>query len=370
MIACALLGAAAAIGFFRWGLPVIPRRASARVHRTAAGAQTAIATLAFLTGGALPAFGLSPVRGPAWIGLTELTITLALLYACVGHDWWRGRVPYRLTRPLVALACLSSVLWAEWWWEGLLSAALAAALWYVIWRVQPCLGDADVVVASASCALAGLHGLGSYILWLIVGCLLSALLSLAIRRSRKAKVVGGFIWVLATAALGAVFSGAHYPIHPSNLAFGSPTLSSMQWVQLAEILIATTALAIAAIHDARTHHLPDRVVLPALAACCGLMFVGHQWPVRGWLLLGVAGLPMLLHLLHRRFPGGDMKGMILLAAGYGSLFGLPYVAGTVIGLIHRRSLSVRVPMLPYVAAGLLVGLPVALVLSAGGITIP
>lgn len=131
--------------------------------------------------------------------------------------------------------------------------------------------------------------------------------------------------------------------------------------------------------DARTHRLPDRIVLPALAAVAVLALIDAaatgQWATfvragAGMLVLG--GFYVLLRAVsHAGLGGGDVKlaaviGLVLgwhgwqaLAVGAASAFVLAALYAIVLMALRRADGSTRIAFGPWMIAGTVIGIAAA-----------
>ena len=144
---------------------------------------------------------------------------------------------------------------------------------------------------------------------------------------------------------------------------------------LALLLVAARLVVI----DVRTHRLPDRIVLPTLAALLALIAVDalathDTGPLlrAGGGLLGLGGFYLALRLLSREgMGGGDVKlaaviGLLLgwhgwsaLAIGAGSAFVLGALHAAVLLAFHRADRRTRIAFGPWMVAGAVLGIAVA-----------
>lgn len=367
LVFLSLVGGGTAFLIFDWGLP---HRAMSRARRDATQAARlahgAAVLLASCTGPAISIWGLAPLRGERHLGQGLLASSLAVLFACTAHDCWRLRVPYRLIRTLLALCAATSFLWVDPWWAGIAAGTAVGIFWLTCWHVSRQLGAVDVFAGAATASLFG-PLVFIYLTWLGISLgLLGAIGSVRGTLRTRIPVFPAF----AMATFCTVFLARVYPYGRYSPAFALPRLTPLDWIPLFQALIATVMLSIIAIVDARTHHVPDRLVYPAFLVCVALMVPSHELIQLRLVLLLLTVLAPLLYQFSKpthRFPGGDMKVMLLLVAGYGPLFFIPYLAGCAMRFVQHRSLFGYAPATPYVAAGLLIGFPVLLALSAGGI---
>jgi leader peptidase (prepilin peptidase) / N-methyltransferase len=132
---------------------------------------------------------------------------------------------------------------------------------------------------------------------------------------------------------------------------------------LARLAVCGAALAAAALIDLREHRIPNRIVLPAAAACAllGLDTLRHSLSA-----LALVGLLLVLALVQPAALGmGDVKGAFLVAIALGAaatpalLLGLALAALTGIALTLREgrtALASALPLAPFFAAGATIAL--------------
>jgi leader peptidase (prepilin peptidase) / N-methyltransferase len=132
---------------------------------------------------------------------------------------------------------------------------------------------------------------------------------------------------------------------------------------LARLAVCGAALAAAALIDLREHRIPNRIVLPAAAACAllGLDTLRHSLSA-----LALVGLLLVLALVQPAALGmGDVKGAFLVAIALGAaatpalLLGLALAALTGIALTlseGRTALASALPLAPFFAAGATIAL--------------
>jgi leader peptidase (prepilin peptidase)/N-methyltransferase len=132
-------------------------------------------------------------------------------------------------------------------------------------------------------------------------------------------------------------------------------------IELARLVILGAALGAVVVTDLAEHRIPNRIMVPAAAACAGLL-VAHA--VRPQQLLGglaVVGLTLTLGLVWpASFGMGDVKLALLLVFGLGGLatqalaLGLVLAAafGALLIVWQGRSAARRsLPLAPFLSAG-------------------
>ena len=160
--------------------------------------------------------------------------------------------------------------------------------------------------------------------------------------------------LIAATAGGATFASA------GLLASTSP-------LTLARLAVLGGALAAAALYDLAQRRIPNRIVLPAAAACAALTLAAGA-PLS--LLAGLATVLLLL-VVSLRWPAalgmGDVKLALLLVLGLdGSALralalglALAALAGCALVARHgRTALRASLPLAPFIAAGALVAVVV------------
>ncbi|WP_298039327.1 prepilin peptidase [uncultured Microbacterium sp.] len=156
-------------------------------------------------------------------------------------------------------------------------------------------------------------------------------------------------------------------------------------LDLREILIVIAHAALAAVGlwlvaiDARTHRLPNRIVLPATAVALVLIavdaaFGGSSAQLLGSLLgmFALGGFYLLLRAISRGgIGGGDVKlalliGLVLGWNGWAALVigaAAAFVLGAVYALLlmtmRRADRTTRIPFGPWMIAGAIIGLAAA-----------
>lgn len=128
---------------------------------------------------------------------------------------------------------------------------------------------------------------------------------------------------------------------------------------LLRLAAAGAALAAAAVIDLREHRIPNRIVLPASAACA--LLAGPATLRHSLAALAFVALLLLLALAHPAALGmGDIKAALLIALALGAaalpalLFGLGLAAAvgvTLVALRGRSALAATLPLAPFFAAG-------------------
>jgi leader peptidase (prepilin peptidase) / N-methyltransferase len=132
---------------------------------------------------------------------------------------------------------------------------------------------------------------------------------------------------------------------------------------LARLAVCGAALAAAALIDLREHRIPNRIVLPAAAACA---LLGLDTLRQSLSALALVGLLLVLALVQPAALGmGDVKGAFLVAIALGTaatpalLLGLALAALTGIALTLREgrtALASALPLAPFFAAGATIAL--------------
>ena len=155
--------------------------------------------------------------------------------------------------------------------------------------------------------------------------------------------------LVTAAAGGAAFAGAGL-------------FSSASPLTLARLVVLGGALAAAALYDLAQRRIPNRLVLPAAAACAALTLSAGA-PL--WLLAGLAVIVLLVAVSLRwsaAFGMGDVKLALLLVLGLdGSALRalaiglvLAALAGCALLVRHGRTAwRVSLPLAPFIAAGAL-----------------
>ncbi|MFF5627046.1 A24 family peptidase [Microbacterium sp. LWH10-1.2] len=148
-------------------------------------------------------------------------------------------------------------------------------------------------------------------------------------------------------------------------------------VVLAHVALLVIAVALAVI-DARTHRLPNRIVLPTLAGAALLaateaMLTGESAALirAGWGMVLLGGFYAALRILGRSgMGGGDVKlaaliGLVLgwhgwtaLAAGAASAFVLAALYALVLMALRRADGATRIAFGPWMLLGALLGIAV------------
>jgi leader peptidase (prepilin peptidase)/N-methyltransferase len=136
---------------------------------------------------------------------------------------------------------------------------------------------------------------------------------------------------------------------------------------LARLAAVGAALAAAAVIDLREHRIPNRIVLPASAACAPL-----AGPATLRHSLGALAIVAVLLLLAVAQPAalgmGDVKQALLIAVALGAAavpalligFGMAAAVGGTLVLGHGRSaLATALPLAPFLAAGTALALALA-----------
>jgi leader peptidase (prepilin peptidase) / N-methyltransferase len=131
--------------------------------------------------------------------------------------------------------------------------------------------------------------------------------------------------------------------------------------ELARLSILGASLGALAYCDVTEHRIPNRIVVPASAACAALLFADG---IRVQHLLGGVALVALMLGLSLAWPAsfgmGDVKLALLLVLGLGEVatqalvLGLFLAAafGLVLMLRHGRSASMRsLPLAPFLSSG-------------------
>jgi leader peptidase (prepilin peptidase)/N-methyltransferase len=131
--------------------------------------------------------------------------------------------------------------------------------------------------------------------------------------------------------------------------------------EFARLMILGTALGAVAAFDLAQHRIPNWIVLPASAACVGLLAADGIHPGR---LLAGLGLVVLMLGLSLVWPAsfgmGDVKLALLVVLGLGALaiqalvFGLVLAAafGAVLMMRYGRSAARRsLPLAPFLSGG-------------------
>ena len=144
-------------------------------------------------------------------------------------------------------------------------------------------------------------------------------------------------------------------------------LASTSPLTLARLAVLGGALAAAALYDLTQRRIPNRIVLPAAAACAALTLAAGA-PLS--LLAGLATVLLLL-VVSLRWPAalgmGDVKLALLLVLGLdGSALralalglALAALAGCALVARHgRTALRASLPLAPFIAAGALVAVVV------------
>jgi leader peptidase (prepilin peptidase) / N-methyltransferase len=156
------------------------------------------------------------------------------------------------------------------------------------------------------------------------------------------------------AALGAAICG--------GVIFGASGIHlEAAGIEFARVSILGATLAALAYSDVTEHRIPNRVVVPASAACAALLFAegtGMQH------LLGSLALVALMLALSLAWPAsfgmGDVKLALLLVLGLGDVAAqalvlglvLAAAAGVVLILRHGRSATTRsLPLAPFLSGG-------------------
>ena len=136
--------------------------------------------------------------------------------------------------------------------------------------------------------------------------------------------------------------------------------------ELARLLILGLALGAVVATDLAEHRIPNRIVVPAAAACVGLLAAeaGHPQHLLGG--LAVVALMLGLSLLRPAFFGmGDVKLALLLGAMLGRLSAVALIVGMVAAVVPALVLFARhgkaarkmgIPFGPFLALGGLVAL--------------
>jgi leader peptidase (prepilin peptidase)/N-methyltransferase len=138
-------------------------------------------------------------------------------------------------------------------------------------------------------------------------------------------------------------------------------------VALTRLAVVGAALAAAAVIDLREHRIPNRIVLPAAAACAVLAGPGilrHSLAA-----LALVAVLLLLALVQPAALGmGDIKAALLIALALGAAavpalvigLGLAAATGAALMLRYGRSaLATALPLAPFLAAGAALALAIA-----------
>jgi leader peptidase (prepilin peptidase)/N-methyltransferase len=144
-------------------------------------------------------------------------------------------------------------------------------------------------------------------------------------------------------------------------------LASTNPLTLARLALLGGALAAASYYDLSQRRIPNRIVLPAAAACAALTLVAGE-PLS--LLVGLATVLLLL-VVSLRWPAalgmGDVKLALLLVLGLDGRalralalgIALAALAGCALVARHgRTALRASLPLAPFIAAGALVAVVV------------
>ena len=133
---------------------------------------------------------------------------------------------------------------------------------------------------------------------------------------------------------------------------------------IVRLALAGTALTALAVIDLREHRVPNRIVLPAIAACAVL--AGPTVLRQGLVALTLVALMLMLAFVQPVALGmGDIKDALLIAVSLGAaatvaiLLGLLLAAAAGLGLIARRGrrqLATALPLAPFLAAGATIAL--------------
>jgi leader peptidase (prepilin peptidase)/N-methyltransferase len=131
--------------------------------------------------------------------------------------------------------------------------------------------------------------------------------------------------------------------------------------ELARVSILGATLGVLAYSDVTDHRIPNRIVVPASAACAALLFAEG---IRVQHLLGSLALVTLMLGMSLAWPAsfgmGDVKLALLLVLGLGEVATQALVLGLVLAaafgvalmLRHGRSASSRsLPLAPFLSSG-------------------
>lgn len=137
-------------------------------------------------------------------------------------------------------------------------------------------------------------------------------------------------------------------------------------VVLVRLALSGAALAAVAATDLREHRIPNRIIVPATAACAALSIAAGAPTVGLLASVAVVGTLLLVSLVAPRALGmGDVKLALLVLAGLdGSAaralaLGVILAALTGLALIAREGRSAgkrSLPLAPFIAAGSLLAL--------------
>lgn len=156
-------------------------------------------------------------------------------------------------------------------------------------------------------------------------------------------------------------------LNPSDVARVVVALAYVGFAVVGSILIVI---------DLRSHRLPNRIVLPAIASAVALLFIaavlGGDWAAFGGALLGgltLGGFYLMLRLIQPGgMGGGDMKLAVLVGVLLGWVGWMPLLVGTcaafVLGAIAALSLiatkrakaATHIAFGPWMIAGAWIGL--------------
>lgn len=228
------LTAALAWFFYGFAMPEVPARAGPHIRKSAQRAQILALLSGAFVAAAVAARGLRPTRGPALAGDMLLSITLALLCASVAHDLWRGRMPYRISRPLVLASVVTGALWQPSWWTAAAAAGIAGLAWFLVYWFNPYFGDADVLIGAASAGLTGFTvRLPVYMFALAICFFLAVGVTALVKRqgTMHARVIGGLGWAFALPAMVSflLVPATVFPAVHENVS--ALRLTESQWVR-------------------------------------------------------------------------------------------------------------------------------------------
>ena len=149
---------------------------------------------------------------------------------------------------------------------------------------------------------------------------------------------------------------------------GSATFAAAEFVSganplaVARLAVLGGALAAAALYDIRQHRIPNRIVIPAAAACAALTLAAGA-PLS--LLVGLATVTLLL-IVSLRWPAalgmGDVKLALLLVLGLDGDAPRALAVGVALAALAGCALLIRrgqtawrsaLPLAPFLAAGAL-----------------
>jgi leader peptidase (prepilin peptidase) / N-methyltransferase len=157
-------------------------------------------------------------------------------------------------------------------------------------------------------------------------------------------------------------AGCFFIAAAAGLAASALDSSPQQFVRAG----ACAALCGAALIDARTGFLPDRIILPASAVAMAVAAATGYWQAAalGVLALGAPMAALVLTSRGRLLGWGDVKALALIGASLGPERGVLSLAAACLGgaslafvrFAFRKCSRRAVPFGPYLAAGVLVGL--------------